>query len=97
MTKMNQETEQLSKGNNKVSLNTERQDELGDLAKSVNKLAADLSKLKVERNEFLASIAHELRTQLTFIQGYADIINRKDTNVEEKDEYIQIICEVTVE
>src|SRR5699024_7524460 len=95
--KMKQATEQLSKGNNKVSLNTERQDELGDLAKSVNKLAADLSKLKVERNEFLASIAHELRTPLTYIQGYADIINRKDTTEEEKAEYIQIIREETEE
>src|SRR5690625_5450420 len=85
--KMKQATERLSKGNNKVSLNTERKDELGDLAKSVNKLAADLSKLKVERNEFLASIAHELRTPLTYIQGYADIINRKDTTEEEKAEY----------
>src|SRR5690625_5606517 len=93
--KMKQATEQLSKGNNKVSLNTERKDELGDLAKSVNKLAADLSKLKVERNEFLASIAHELRTPLTYIQGYADIINRKDTTEEEKAEYTKIIREET--
>lgn len=94
---MKQATEQLSKGNHDVKLNTERKDELGELATSVTKLAEDLKKLKIERNEFLASIAHELRTPLTYIQGYADIINRKDTTEAEKAEYTKIIREETEE
>ncbi len=94
---MKKATEQLSKGKNHVVLNTERKDELGDLATSVTKLAADLKKLKIERNEFLASIAHELRTPLTYIQGYADIINREGTTDAEKAEYTQIIREETEE
>src|SRR5699024_601844 len=94
---MKQATEQLSKGNHGVRLNTERKDELGELAQAVEKLAIDLERLKVERNEFLASIAHELRTPLTYIKGYADIINRKDTREAEKAEYIQIIREETDE
>src|SRR5690625_7967855 len=53
--KLKQATEQLRKGNYKVSIKTERKNELGDLAKSVNKLAADLSKLIGDRNQFLAS------------------------------------------
>jgi len=94
---MKKAAEQLSEGNHEVVLNTERKDELGDLAKSVTKLGEDLKNLKIERNEFLASIAHELRTPLTYIQGYADIINRKDITEEEKDDYIKIIREETEE
>ncbi len=97
LVEMKQATEQLSKGNHGVRLNTERKDELGELAQAVEKLAIDLERLKVERNEFLASIAHELRTPLTYIKGYADIINRKDTREAEKAEYIQIIREETDE
>ena len=39
-------------------------DELGDLARSIELLATDLNYLKQERNQFLASISHELRTPL---------------------------------
>lgn len=95
--KMKQATEQLSDGNHHVELNTERNDELGELARSITKLAEDLNRAKIERNEFLASIAHELRTPLTYIKGYADIINRSDTTEAEKDEYMLIIREETEE
>src|SRR5699024_11606055 len=58
-------------------------------------LSKDLKDLKIERNEFLANISHELRTPLTYIKGYADIINRSDTQKEEVEEYIHIIQEET--
>lgn len=88
-------TEKLSEGNHNVQLNTNRKDELGELASSITKLAEDLQQSKIERNEFLASIAHELRTPLTYIKGYADIITRSDTTNKEKAEYMTIIKEET--
>src|SRR5690625_5419606 len=45
--KMKQATVQLSKVNNKVSLNTDRHEELGDLSKSFNILIVILSKLYI--------------------------------------------------
>lgn len=92
--KMKEATEQLSKGKHNVELHTERNDELGDLAKAIKTLSMDLKELKITRNEFLASISHELRTPLTYIKGYADIINRQDIPKEVK-EYVEIICEET--
>ncbi|SEQ95744.1 HAMP domain-containing protein [Virgibacillus subterraneus] len=91
--KMKEATEQLSLGRNKVELHTDRKDELGELAKSITKLANELDQLKTARNEFLASISHELRTPLTYIKGYADIINRQDITESEVKEYTTIIRE----
>lgn len=92
---MTEATEQLSRGKNKVELQTSRRDELGELANSITTLSNDLEHMKNERNEFLASISHELRTPLTYIKGYADILSRDDLSGEEKKEYIEIIREET--
>src|SRR5699024_7983660 len=88
--KMKEATEQLRKGKHNVELHTERKDEICELAHSISTLSNDLKDLKIERNEFLANISHELRTPLTYIKGYADIINRSDTQKEEVEEYIHI-------
>lgn len=90
---MKEATEQLSKGDHDVELHTDRKDELGELAIAITKLSKDLKQLKSARNEFLASIAHEIRTPLTYIKGYADIIHRGDLSQEEKGQYIKIIWE----
>ena len=75
---MKEATSQISKGNFSVSLPHRSDDELGDLAKSIELLATDLNYLKKERSEFLASISHELRTPLTYIKGYADIVKKRN-------------------
>ena len=74
--KMKEATAQISNGNFSVSLPNTADDELGDLARSIELLATDLNYLKQERNQFLASISHELRTPLTYIKGYADIVTK---------------------
>ena len=93
--RMKKATEQLKEGNNRVKLNIERNDELGELANAITTLSNDLDRLKNERNEFLADIAHELRTPLTYIKGYADIASRSSASEEERAQYIAIIREET--
>ena len=93
--KMKKATEQLKEGNNQVKLNIERNDELGELANAITTLATDLDRLRNDRNEFLANIAHEVRTPLTYIKGYADIASRPSASEGEKAQYIAIIREET--
>lgn len=95
--KMKEATEQLIQGKTTVMLQIDRKDELGELAKSITKLAHDLEEMKTARNEFLASISHELRTPLTYIKGYADIVARPEASKEEIKEYTGIIKEATGE
>ncbi len=44
-------------------------DEIGDLARAFNSMAADLEQAETVRRNMLADVAHELRTPLTVIQG----------------------------
>ncbi|MFZ3590080.1 sensor histidine kinase [Bacillus sp. DJP31] len=91
--RMKQATERLSQGDFTVSLNVSTNDELSELAHSIEKLATDLNRLQKERNEFLASIAHELRTPLTYINGYADVASRSSISDKDRDQYLAIIKE----
>ncbi|HDR7610493.1 TPA: HAMP domain-containing histidine kinase [Bacillus mycoides] len=88
---MKQATEKMSKGDLSVSLTTTRNDEIGELASSIQTLANDLHYMKTERSEFLASVAHELRTPLTYVRGYADIALKESTPPEQRLQYLSII------
>lgn len=93
--KMKEATSQISSGDFSVSLPQTGDDELGDLARSIQLLADDLNYLKEERNEFLSSISHELRTPLTYIKGYADIVQKRNLSQDERHQYLSIILEET--
>lgn len=91
--RMKEATEKLSKGNFNVSLLPGGKDELGELSSSIQKLASDLERLKTERNEFLASIAHELSTPLTYLIGYSKVAMRDELSDDERLHYLTIIAE----
>ncbi len=93
--KMKEVTSQISKGDFSVTLPKTGDDELGDLAQSIQLLANDLSYLKEERSDFLSSISHELRTPLTYIKGYADIVQKRNLTSDERNQYLTIILEET--
>lgn len=91
--RMKEATEKLSKGDFNVSLPRLGKDELGELSNSIQKLANDLEHLKNDRNEFLASIAHELSTPLTYLIGYSKVAMRKELSEAEREHYLKIIGE----
>ena len=53
------------------------EDEIGRLARSINRMARDLARLEAARREFIAKISHDLRTPLTAIKGF--VVNLQDT------------------
>lgn len=93
--KMKEATKKLSRGNFSIQLENKSNDELGELADSIQRLANELNHLKTERNEFLASISHELRTPLTYIKGYADVAKIDNLSPTEREHYLNIITEET--
>ena len=50
------------------------QDEVADLSRSINSMAAQLERARGLERQFLMSITHDLRTPLTSIQGYAEAL-----------------------
>ncbi|MGO3732631.1 MAG: ATP-binding protein [Vagococcus sp.] len=74
--RMRKATNQISSGNFDVHLEVKNNDELDDLADDFNKMAVALkeSREEIERQEerrrnFMADVAHEMRTPLTTING----------------------------
>ncbi len=57
-------------------------DELAELARNVNGMAAALERSRGLEQQFLLSVSHDLRTPLTSIRGYAEAID--DGNVDPK-------------
>ncbi|HHT7189247.1 TPA: HAMP domain-containing sensor histidine kinase [Bacillus cereus] len=93
--KMKKAAEKMSKLNKPIQLGIKRNDELGSLAKTIEDLSSELTYMKKERNEFLASVAHELLTPLTYMKGYAKVAKRDSLTKEEREEYLQIIEDET--
>jgi signal transduction histidine kinase len=50
-------------------------DELGELAKSFNRMSADLARVTEQRRQMTADIAHDLRTPLSVILGYMEALS----------------------
>ena len=50
------------------------EDELGDLADSINYMAGELENTEKVKNEFISSVSHELRTPLTAIKGWSETL-----------------------
>ncbi|WDL98803.1 ATP-binding protein [Alicyclobacillus sp. ALC3] len=68
------------------------QDEVGTLGEAINELAVNLNRLDTSRKVFLSDVAHELRTPMTYIRGYSQVLNDGLANSEEDwHQYVQII------
>lgn len=50
-------------------------DEIGELADSINHMAEEIKASDVMKNDFISSVSHELRTPLTAIKGWAETMS----------------------
>ncbi len=66
--------EEISKHNWKVSAPATNNDEIGQLAESLEKMKNSLQKIEERERLFLQSISHDLKTPVMIIQGYAQAI-----------------------
>ncbi len=71
----------------------ESDDELGRLAQAFNRMTARLESADARQREFLADVAHELRTPVTAIEGFATALQdgtaRSDEDRAESAEFIR--------
>ena len=82
---MVQATRSYAAGNFDVRMqDTGRSDEIGELAASFNNMADSLAETEHQRSEFIANISHELKTPLTAISGYAELIENKMVDGEQQ-------------
>lgn len=63
--------EQMAAGEFSIRIPAERDDELGRLAGTLNYMAKQVQEHEKLKNEFIASVSHDLRTPLTSVKGWA--------------------------
>jgi two-component system, OmpR family, sensor histidine kinase BaeS len=89
---MKEATNQLAKGQYRQEIPSKGNDEIAQLARSIQQLGEQLQYFEDTRNEFLSAVSHELRTPLTYIKGYSDVLSKGIIkSKEEQTEYLAII------
>lgn len=93
---MEKATKEIAKGNLDMPLEYSSSDEVGQLGKAINSLTVELKQYRDSRQNFLASISHELRTPITYIEGYSNALkNRLYKDEKEKTMYLETINRAT--
>lgn len=72
----------MARGDHSVRVDASSRDEIGDLARAFNQMAADLDEVDRQRRELIATVSHELRTPLTalcaVLENLADGVSEPD-------------------
>lgn len=75
---------QMAEGDFSARIDVKQQDEIGQLAKTINYLGQQLSQIDQMRKDLIANVSHELRTPLSLIRGYAETLRDVTGNDEDK-------------
>jgi signal transduction histidine kinase len=88
---------QISLGNLENRIEIKNEDEFAFLAEKLNKMADDIKEImenerrsEYAKNELITSVAHDLRTPLTSIIGYLDLVSSKELAQDTQMKYIGI-------
>ena len=88
---INESAKLLAKGDYNVGFEAEGYKEIGELNDTLNTAAYELSRVENLRRELIANVSHDLRTPLTMITGFAEVI--RDLPGENTPENAQVIVE----
>ena len=88
---LNHAVKEVASGNFDQQIRINRDDELGELAKSFNYMSRELRKLENTKQRFISNLSHDLRSPLTSITGYIRAIQDGTIPVENQERYLNIV------
>lgn len=91
--KVNRAAKELSKGNYNVEFDGKDYKEISELSDTLNYTASQLEKTDLLQKELIANVSHDLRTPLTMITGYSEVM--RDIPGENTPENVQVIIDET--
>jgi signal transduction histidine kinase len=91
LSQMNESAKELAKGNYDVEFHDQSSLEISELGSTLNYTARQLKKTEQLQHELIANVSHDLRTPLTMIQAYAEMM--RDIPGENTPENVQVIID----
>lgn len=76
-----------------VYTNKKRKNEFDILKEDFNTMVMELASIEKLKDNFVADVSHEIKTPLSVIQGYADLLQTKGISEEQRSEYIKLMSE----
>ncbi len=86
-------TKSFAAGDFTVRVPVGTNDEIGNLAMSINSMATSLATLEQTSRSFIANVSHELRTPMTTISGFIDGILDGTIPPNQQNKYLAIVSE----
>ena len=69
-----EKAKRIAAGSYGIQIQTRYNDEIGELAETINDLSAKINQNEMMQSEFISSLSHELRTPLTAINGWSETL-----------------------
>lgn len=91
--RINDSAKELARGSYENSFDVKGYREISELGDTLNYAAKELGKTEQLRRDLIANISHDLRTPLTMINGYAEVM--RDLPGENTPENVQVIIDET--
>ncbi len=88
---MNTVAKQIASGDFDKRIEREGEDEISELASSLNYMASELGKIESTRKSFIANVSHDMRSPLTSIQGFVTAILDGTVPPQKHEKYLNIV------
>ena len=92
---INSAVQEFTKGDLTRRVNLSCGGELEALGDSINRMAAELSRLEDSRRSFVANVSHELRSPLTCMKGYVQAMQDGVIDQADMPRYLKIVSDET--
>ena len=95
LTKIVEGAKEFAGGNLNHTIDIRSDDELGELASTLNFMASELAKTGESQRNFISNVSHDFRSPLTSIKGYAEAILDGTIPHGLQDHYLEIVVNET--
>ncbi|TFD94493.1 HAMP domain-containing sensor histidine kinase [Jeotgalibacillus sp. R-1-5s-1] len=89
--RISQASRQVYEGNYSVRIEDKGNDEIGDLARQFNQMAKELESNEYLNKELSATMAHEFKTPVSSMIGFAALLKKEDLPENKRLEYASVI------
>lgn len=96
LVKISRNVDKLITGDFHMEIKKTEYDEVATLTKNLNAASDEINKTETLRKDLMANVSHDLRTPLTMIKAYAEMIrDLSGNNPEKREKHLQVIIDET--